>query len=119
METLRLRRIQQPSEVEELLEAFVSRGNFLPKACDRIRDSGALSPQLRRVLAGEAQQGHVWACWANNFQTWLFTCEMSLASSRERGAPVLKVNLYDETGELKETGTWLADPQGNWHRCVE
>jgi hypothetical protein len=37
METLRLRRIQQPSEVERLLEAFVSRGGVLPKDCYQIR----------------------------------------------------------------------------------
>ena len=113
-----MRRIQQPSEVERLLEEFVSRGGFLPKTCDRIRDARELSSQLRRVLAGEIEQGRVWACWVNSFQTWLFTCEMSLASSRERGAPVLNVNLYDETGELKETGTWLADKQGKWTRCA-
>ncbi len=119
METLRLRRIQQPSEVRRLLEEFVSHGSFLPKDCYQVLDPSALSPQLRRVLAGEAEQGHVWACWANNFQTWLFTCEMSLTLSRERGAPVLKVNLYGEMGELKETGTWLAAREGQWSRCVE
>jgi hypothetical protein len=118
METLRLRKIQQPSEVERLLEAFVSRGSYLPKECYQVRDPRELSSQLRRVLADEAQQGHVWACWVNAFQTWLFTCEMSLVASRERGAPVLKVNRYDETGELKETGTWLADKQGTWTRCA-
>jgi hypothetical protein len=119
METLRLRRIQQPSEVRRLLEEFVSHGSFLPKDSYRILDPSALSPQLRRVLAGEAEQGHVWACWANNFQTWLFTCEMSLTASRERGAPVLKVTLYGEMGELKDTGTWLAAREGEWSRCVE
>jgi hypothetical protein len=32
---------------------------------------------------------------------------------------VLKVNLYGEMGELKDTGTWLAAREGEWSRCVE
>ena len=119
METLRLRRIQQPSHVERLLEALVVRGNFLPRACYRVRDPGALSSQMRRVVAAKTEQGHVWMCWANNFQFWLFTCEMSLSASRERGAPVLTVDLYDEGGELKETGSWVSTPQRTWQRCIE
>src|SRR4029077_3397845 len=119
IETLRLRRIQQPSQVQRLLEAFVARGNRLPKDCYQIRDSRSLSPHLQRVLTREAQKGHIWACWADNHHTWLFTCEMSLPLSRERGAPVLQVSIYDEAGELKEAGTWVADPHGDWRRCGE
>ena len=116
METLRLRSIQQPAHVRRLLEQLVLRGSFLPKGCEEVRDLSALPSQLRRVLIGEIEQGHVWACWANNFQTWLFTGEMSLTLSRERRAPVLRVNLYDEVGELKETGAWLANRDGQWTR---
>jgi len=119
METLRLRSIQQPAHVRRLLEQLVMRGSFLPKGCEEVRDPTALPPQLRRVLAAEIEHGHVWACWANNVQIWLFTGEMSLALSRERKAPVLRVNLYDEMGELKESGAWLAGRDGKWNRCVE
>jgi hypothetical protein len=119
METLRLRKIQQPAEVERLLEAFVTRGNLLPKNCYQIRDSRELSAQLLKVLVREAKKGHIWTCWANNHRTWLFTCEMSLPSSRERAAPVLQVSCYNEAGELEEAGAWVAGPQGDWHRCDE
>jgi len=81
METVRLRKIQQPSQVERLLEAFVTRGSLLSKECYQIRASGALSP-------------------------------------RERGAPVLQVDLYDEAGELKDAGIWMTDQQGKWSRGV-
>ncbi len=103
METVRLRKIQQPSQVERLLEGFVLR---------------ALSPQLQRVVQRATQKGNVWACWADSYNTWLFTREMSLPLSRERGAPVLRVYLYDEAGELKEPGIWVADQEGKWSRCV-
>jgi hypothetical protein len=119
METLRLRRLQQPSRLEKLLEAFVSRGGFLPKDSHQVRAPSALPSPLRRVLVGEIERGRVWACWVSDSQTWLFTCEMLLPSSRERGAPVLKVNCYDKKGELKETGSWAADHEGTWRRCSE
>jgi hypothetical protein len=117
METVRLRKIQQPSHVERLLEAFASRGDLLPKDCYQIRASGALSAQLQAVVEQAIQKGHVWACWADSYHTWLFTCEMSLPLSRERGSPVLQVDVYDETGELKDAGVWV-NQQGKWSRCV-
>ena len=88
MDTLRLREIQQPSRVERLLEAFITRGNLLPKNCYQIRDPSALSSQLQRVVAIESAKDRVWACWTDNHNSWLFTCEMSLPSSRERATPV-------------------------------
>jgi hypothetical protein len=116
METVRLRKIQQPSQMERLLEAFVSRGSLLPKECYQIRASGALSPQLQRVVDLATEKGRVWACWADSSHSWLFTCEMSLPLSRERGAPVLQVELYDEAGELKDAGIWVTDQEGKWTR---
>ena len=45
------------------------------------------------------------ARWVNNFQVWLFTAGMSLLLSRERGASVLRVNLYDDADALQDAGT--------------
>jgi hypothetical protein len=117
METVRLRNLQQPSQVEVLLEALVSRGNLLPKDAYRIRDPKALSSQLQMIAARAASEGRIWAAWATTHYTWLFTGEMSLHLSRERGTPVLLVNRYDENGELEDTGSWAADAQGKWQRC--
>ena len=119
METRRLRTLQKPSQVEKLLEAFVTRGDLLPEGCYQIRDPAALPPALQGVLTRAIQEGRVWASWANAHDTWLFTCEMSLASSRERGAPVLLVNRYGESGELKDAGSWMTDPDGKWRRCAD
>jgi hypothetical protein len=119
METRRLRTIQQPSNVERLLETLVSRANFLPKDSYQIRDPSALSSQLQAVLTRALQEGRVWGCWANSYETWLFTCEMSLPLSRERGAPVLLVNRYSESGELTDAGSWMTNPDGKWRRCED
>ncbi len=117
MDTMRLRKIQAPSHVERLLESYVSRGNLLLPDSFQIRATRALSPQLQRVVTRATHKGHVWACWADSHQTWLYTCEMSLPLSRERGAPVLLIEQYDEAGELKDSGTWVSDQEGKWRRC--
>lgn len=108
METLRLRRIQQPSYLERLLEALIARGSLVPAEAYQIRDPGAVPLALRRIVAKAVEEGHVWSCWADNFHFWLFACEMSLSLSRERGSPVLNVSRYDEAGELTEAGPWAA-----------
>jgi len=66
-----------------------------------------------------AEQGRVWACWTDGHEIRLFTCEMSLPLSRERGTPVLVVSRYDEHGELQDAGTWVADPEGKWRRFAD
>jgi hypothetical protein len=119
METLRLRSIQNPSHVGRLLEELVSRATLLPKEGQQVHDRDTLPPQLRAVVNRAAAEGRVWACWASSQEITLFTCEMSLPLSRERGSPVLLVNRYDDSGELKDVGTWVADPQGKWRRFAE
>jgi len=118
MDTVRLRKIQQPSRLERLLEAFATRGDLLPKDCYQIRARRALSPQLQQVVTRAAQAGQAWSCWADSHHTWLFTCEMSLALTRERGTPVLRIDQYDEAGELTDSANWQVDPEGKWRRCA-
>ena len=119
METLRLRRMQEPSRVERLLEAYVSRSGNLPDDAYQVRDKTELPQSLRLVVARAIEQGEVWSCWARGSQIWLFTCHMSLALSRERGAPVILLQVYDENAELKESATWRFDPRGEWTRCAD
>jgi hypothetical protein len=116
METLRLQKIQQPSHLERLLEALVTRGALVPKDAFQIRASRALSPQLQRIASQAVQGNRVWACWADSQHAWLFTCELSVALSRERGAPVLEVDVFDESGAPKDSGTWEVDEEGKWRR---
>ena len=119
METLRLRRMQEPSRVQRLLEAYVANAKILPEDSYPVRDAGDLPPRLKIVIARALAQGHAWVCWARTSQIWLFTCEMSLALSRERGAPVVAVHRYDEEGELKDSETWRIDALGHWSRCAD
>ena len=119
METLRLRRIQEPSQVERLLDGFISRSVSLPSGAYAVRDTWELPNTLRGIVAQAAARGETWLCFSRGSQVWLFICEMSLALSRERGVPVLLVRQYDEDARVKDSGTWRCDPLGTWTRCID
>ena len=119
METLRLRRMQEPSRVERLLDAYIAHGGELPDDCYQVRDSSGLPSALRIVLARAIEQGEAWSCWARGSQLWLFTCHMSLERSRERGGPVILVRVYDEDAQLLDSGAFRFDSQGNWTRSSD
>lgn len=119
METLRLRRIQEPSRVERLLEAYIARAGIVPVDAYQIRNRSELPRGLQALLARSIEEGQVWSCWADPARIWLFTCHMSLALSRERGAPVLVMHLYGEDGQILDTGSFRFDPHGSWSRCSD
>ena len=117
VETLRLRRLQHPSEVERLLGLYVSSRKLLPEGSYQIRELEGVPKELRRVATRAVEKDGVWCCWTYQVQTWLFTAEMSLALSRERGTPVLHIQCYSDD-LLQDSGTWTTDQRGSWHRCT-
>jgi hypothetical protein len=118
METVRLKAIQKPSRIERLLETMVTRAGLVPEGAYQLRDRSKLPSALEHVLIQTATGTRVWTCFTDGFRIWLFTGEMSLELSRERGAPVLTVNVYSESGDLQEANHWTTDRDGNWQRCV-
>jgi hypothetical protein len=118
METLRLRSIQNPSHVGRMLQALIERCALIPGGCQEVLDLATLPAQLEALVMRALDEGRVWTCWSDAHETHLFTCEMSLPLSRERGTPVLLVNRYNDKAELKDAGTWLADPQGKWRKLT-
>lgn len=119
MQTLRSRKLLQPSQIERLLEAYATRSGVMPEGAYQLRDPDSLPPEVRLVLNQITGTGQVWTCWAYATRLWLFTGEVSLPLSRERRAPVLRVNLYGEDGQLKESGAWMTHPDGDWQRCPD
>lgn len=116
METLRLRRMQEPSRVARLLDTYIAHGGELPDNCYQVRDPSGLPSALRSVLARAIEQGEAWSCWARGSQLWFFTCHLSLERSRERGGPVILVRVYDEDAQLRDSGAFRFDSQGSWSR---
>jgi hypothetical protein len=117
LEDLWLEKMQQPAQVERLLEGFAMRSGLLPESAHRIRDPAAFPGKLRRLLteAGE----HVSLCFAHGSQSWLLTGMVSVALSRECNTPALWVNAYSGDGVLIEVGAWTVDHDGKRHRCGE
>jgi hypothetical protein len=119
METMRLRAIQHPSRVGELLDAFASNAVGLPERSRKVLDRSELPAVLQRVVLEATKREREWCAWTDEHRIWLFTAEMSLALSRERGTPVLDVSAYGEGGQLVGSGSWVADRRGEWHRCAD
>lgn len=119
METMRLRSIQQPERVDRLLESFISGTDRVPNKAYRVRSPSGLSHDLRAVVQEAHRKHRAWSVWTDDRETWLFTAEMSLALSRERGTPVLQVFAYSEYGHLLETGFWAHNNHGSWQRCAD
>jgi hypothetical protein len=116
-ETARLRKLQQPSHIERLLTALVVRAHLVPDGAYQIRHPRAVPRDLRRIATHATEKGRVWSCWADGLRTWLFTGEMSMPLSRQRGAPVVQVDLYSDDGST-DSGLWTPSSDGGWRRCV-
>jgi hypothetical protein len=110
-----LDKIQQPLQVERLLEAFATRSGLLPEGAYRIRDPEALPDGLRRALSYVIAE--IWVCFSNGSRYWLFAGTVSAALSRLRNAPVLHVNSYCEGGGLIDVRAWTVEVRNGW-RCV-
>ena len=117
MEELWLEKIQQPAQLERLLEAFATRSGLLPEGAYRIRDPQALPDGLRRALT--YVMARVWVCFSQGSRYWLFAGVVSPALSRLRNAPVLHVNSYCEDGSLLiDVRSWTVELEraGGWRR---
>jgi len=115
--TVRLRTLQQPPpHVERLLDGLVTRAHLVPEDAYQIRDQASVPRELRRIAKLAAVNGRAWSCWTHRIRTWLVTGEMLIPLSRERGAPVLQVDVYDEDGP-KDSGLWMIARDGKWSRC--
>ena len=112
-----MEKIQQPAQVERLLEAFATRSGLLPEGAYRIRDPLALPDGLRRALTYVVTR--VWVCFSQGSRYWLFAGAVSPALSRLRNAPVLHVNSYCEDGAmLIDVRAWTVELQSasGWGR---
>jgi hypothetical protein len=117
LKKFRLDKIQQPAQVERLLEALATRSGLLPEGAYRIRNAKALPRELQKVLTHVRAQA--WVGFSQGSQSWLFTGVLSRTLSRERDAPVLRVNYYSLEGVLMDVGAWTVEQDGTWRRCGE
>lgn len=120
MHTERLRKIQPPSRVQQLLDSFVMETQAIAESGTRIRDRTALPSPLQRAIIRAETADDAWSAWVYGSQSRLFTAHMSLDQSRERGVPVLEVRSFEEkTGRVISSGWFMLTNRGDWSRCNE
>jgi hypothetical protein len=113
MRTLTLRAMQQPTYLDTLLDALVQQLRVLPEDADPIRDHNNLPPALLQIVREATHIGQSWACWANGRgQHWLFVAEMPLT----RGTPLLRLDQYNGTGNLRASSRWRCGDDDQWQR---
>ena len=117
-QTLRLRKLQEPAHLSRLLDALIVRAGLVPLGAYQIRVAASVPTELRNIAKLAVHSGRAWSCWAHGERRWLFTGDLSLDVSRERGRPVLRVDAYEEAG-LKDAGLWMPDRDGHWQRCAD
>lgn len=117
-DTLRLRKLQEPAHVARLLETLIVRAGLVPVGAYQVREAASVPRELREIAKLARHCGRAWSCWADGAHTWLFTGDMPLDVSRNRGKPVLQVDAYDEAG-LKDAALWTPDGDGTWRRCTD
>lgn len=118
MQTTRLFAFQRPSRVQILLDSLVQSRELLPDYVCRITDRGELPFVLQRIVIQAQQAGRVWSGWTDGSGIWLFTAEMSMAPSRQRGQPALQVSFYREDGRIKDCRLWACTNDGSWQQCA-
>ena len=119
MQTTRLRTIQQPSKLQELLDALLASSYFIvPQGAERIFDVSALPSRLPQAAARAERNRLAWSAWGDGHRAWLYTAELSLPKSRERGRPVLDLRRYEEDGSLESCSTWVSRDSKRWDQTV-
>lgn len=117
-DTLRLRKLQEPAHVSRLLDTLIVRAGLVPLGAYQVRAADSVPTELRDIARLASHSGRAWSCWAHGAHTWLFTGNMPLEASRDRGKPVLQVDAYEEA-RLKDAGLWTPDRDGTWRRCTD
>lgn len=117
MQTMRLSVLQAPSRVQMLLESLLP-VQLLRDEARRITEQSELPSALQKIVIKCRTSQNAWSAWTDAVNTWLFTAEMSLALSRERGRPTLHVGHYDMDGRVREWQVWALLNDGTWQQCT-
>jgi hypothetical protein len=114
VDTLRLKAIQNPSDVQSKLEQCARSFAEVPRSARLVSDWLELPPVLGVIATRAAYTGQAWCALTDNHRSWLFLAEAPLALARERGKTVLVISQYDEYGELASCSTWVETRASHW-----
>ncbi len=119
METMRLRALQAPMPVGELLREIPGLASPLPPGTMEITTLGGLPAALQKKARDGEENGFSWIAFDYGRRSSLYLGEMALEQSREHGHPVLRVTEYGEDGQLRATHDWLVLGPGKIVPCSD
>jgi len=117
MQTMKLREYQPPSVLTVLLDSLVMSQHWVPDSASQITDRSEFPSALQPVVRKAATIAGTWRAWLSYDGVRFFTGEMSLDLAREHGCPALKVNYYNDEGQLEDVSAWVRRADGKWRRC--
>ena len=118
MQTMRLFAYQSPSRIAALLESLLQTCGHVPGNARKVTDRSELPSALQKVVINSQNTERVWSAWTDEARIWLFTAEMSLELSRERGCPALQVGSYEVDGKLIRWQVWTYLKNSTWQQCA-
>ena len=119
METRRLRTLVDPRQAQVLLESYVASAANLPAAAQKQADLARLPLAFQDRVERAESDGAVWSAWTHGPEAWLFVGQLNLNRARERGHPVLELEVFDYERRTKNRVVALRSPNGAWQILKE
>ena len=114
MQTQRLRTLVDPRQARLLLDSYVAKAGALPDTACQQTDTARLPLALQERAEQAESQGSVWSAWTHGSNAWLFVGQLNLNRARERGQPVLEIEVYDFERRTKGRKIALRSLDGSW-----
>lgn len=119
MQTLRLRDLIFPANIERLLDSYVRTSMKVPQSASKVEDLVQIPLQLRDAAIRATTEGWVWTAWCDEYDAWLFAATLSLDRARELGRPVLEIRCHDVHEPRRSHIIASRLPDGSWYECSE
>ncbi len=102
-----------------LLDGYVTTAASLPREARQQSDLARLPLAFQDRAEQAEAQGLVWSAWTHGGEAWLFVGQLNLNRARERGHPVLEVDIYDYERRTKSRRVVLRNSDGTWQLLGE
>jgi len=119
MKTQRLRTLTDPRQAQLLVDSYVASAANLPASAQRQSDLARLPLAFQERAEKAESDGSVWSAWTSGSEAWLFIGQLNLSRARERGHPVLELEVYDYERRTKSRIVAMRGPDGTWRLLKE
>ncbi len=119
METRRLKTLVDPRQAQVLLDSYVASAARLPANARKQSDLSKLPLAFQERAEKSESDGSVWSAWTCGPEAWLYIGQLNLNRARERGLPVLELEVYDYERRTRNRVVAMRSPAGSWQILKE